>query len=428
MKNRKGKNQTDAPAAKPFSIEQYNSRTDRRTSQNGSLMFSAFVFVVALVLAIAAGYLITGAFTVWVVLVGFALACLAEMSIHIAMQWEKVVVLRFGKFSRSKGPGLYFTIPFIEQTALKADQRIMVTGFGAEETLTSDLVPINVDAVLFWMVWDAEKACLEVENYYNSVSLVAQTALRDAIGRASVSEVAIRRNQLDQELQEVIEERTSLWGITVLSVEIRDIVIPQELQEVMSTEAQADTSATLYSENLLGYLLGRAHYQFLGGFRTQLRERGLSDADFFVLSLLSVREPLSACEIASHIAYTGIDVGRTRCAAYVLSGALAGLCGYLWVSRYAVAYVDVAAGFELDVVAACVIGWVSIMGGIGSVGGAVLGALFLGIVKNALPVVDISPFWQLAISGTAIIVAVAFNARAERRKGRVILKRAEHAA
>ena len=162
MKNRKGKNQTDAPAAKPFSIEQYNSRTDRRTSQNGSLMFSAFVFVVALVLAIAAGYLITGAFTVWVVLVGFALACLAEMSIHIAMQWEKVVVLRFGKFSRSKGPGLYFTIPFIEQTALKADQRIMVTGFGAEETLTSDLVPINVDAVLFWMVWDAEKACLEV--------------------------------------------------------------------------------------------------------------------------------------------------------------------------------------------------------------------------------------------------------------------------
>ena len=149
-------------------------------------------------------------------------------------------MLRFGKFSRSKGPGLYFTIPFIEQTALKADQRIMVTGFGAEETLTSDLVPINVDAVLFWMVWDAEKACLEVENYYNSVSLVAQTALRDAIGRASVSEVAIRRNQLDQELQEVIEERTSLWGITVLSVEIRDIVIPQELQEVMSTEAQAE--------------------------------------------------------------------------------------------------------------------------------------------------------------------------------------------
>ena len=101
-------------------------------------------------------------------------------------------------------------------------------------------MPINVDAVLFWMVWDAKKACLEVENYYNSVSLAAQTALRDAIGRASVSEVAIRRNQLDQELQEVIEERTSVWGITVMSVEIRDIVIPQDLQEAMSAEAQAE--------------------------------------------------------------------------------------------------------------------------------------------------------------------------------------------
>lgn len=240
MKNRNGKNQTEAIPSKSFSIEQYNSRTDRRTSQNGSLMFSAFVFVVVLVVVVALGYVLTGGFDVWVVVVAFALACLSIMSVHIALQWEKIVVLRLGKFSRTKGPGLYFTLPFIEQTALKADQRIMVTGFGAEATLTSDLVPINVDAVLFWMVWDAEKACLEVENYYNSVSLAAQTALRDAIGRASVSEVAIRRNQLDQELQEVIEERTSSWGITVLSVEIRDIVIPQELQEVMSAEAQAE--------------------------------------------------------------------------------------------------------------------------------------------------------------------------------------------
>lgn len=127
-------------------------------------------------------------------------------------------------------------------------------------------------------------------------------------------------------------------------------------------------------------------------------------------------------------AYAGIDVGRTRFAAFVLSGALAGLCGYLWVARYAVAYVDIAAGFELDVIAACVIGGVSIAGGVGSVAGAVMGALFLGVIKNALPVVNISPFWQLAISGAAIIVAVAVNARAERRKGRVILKSAEHAS
>ncbi|MCT4579504.1 ABC transporter permease [Donghicola sp.] len=125
--------------------------------------------------------------------------------------------------------------------------------------------------------------------------------------------------------------------------------------------------------------------------------------------------------------YTGINVGKSQFLAFVISGTLAGLAGYLWVARYAVAYVDIAGGFELDVVAACVIGGISIAGGIGTVGGAVLGALFLGVIKNALPVVDISPFWQLAISGAAIIIAVVFNARADRTKGRVILKSAEHA-
>ncbi len=123
--------------------------------------------------------------------------------------------------------------------------------------------------------------------------------------------------------------------------------------------------------------------------------------------------------------YTGIDVGKTQFLAFVISGALAGLTGYLWVARYAVAYVDIAGGFELEVVAACVIGGISIAGGIGSVGGAVLGAIFLGVVKNALPVVNISPFWQLAISGSAILIAVAFNAQSGRKKGRIILKDAE---
>ncbi len=126
--------------------------------------------------------------------------------------------------------------------------------------------------------------------------------------------------------------------------------------------------------------------------------------------------------------YTGLNVGQTQFWAFVISGALAGLVGYLWAARYAVAYVDIAGGFELDVVAACVIGGISIAGGFGSVGGAVLGALFLGVVKNALPVIGISPFWQLAISGSAILLAVAFNARQSRTKGRIILKSAEHVA
>lgn len=223
-----------------FPIEKYNSRTDRRTSQNGAMMFSAFVFIVTFCIAAGIGRAVTGEFTVLVLVAALTVALLAIMSVHIALQWEKVVILRLGKYHRTKNPGIYFTIPFIEQVALCADQRVMVTGFAAEETLTSDLVPINVDAVLFWMVWDAEKAALEVENYYNSVSLAAQTALRDAIGRASASEVAVRRNQLDAELQEVIEKKTSEWGITVLSVEIRDIVIPESLQEAMSAEAQAE--------------------------------------------------------------------------------------------------------------------------------------------------------------------------------------------
>ncbi len=126
--------------------------------------------------------------------------------------------------------------------------------------------------------------------------------------------------------------------------------------------------------------------------------------------------------------YAGLNVGRTQFLAFAIAGALAGLTGYLWVSRYAVAYVDIAGGFELDVIAACVIGGIAISGGIGSVGGLVLGALFLGVIKNALPVVNISPFWQLAISGAAIVIAVAFNARSSRTKGRIILKSAEVAA
>lgn len=226
--------------AKVFPIENYNSQDIRRTTQTGSLAFSIFIFLAFTVAVFAIGCAISSPLNAWALVIAVVVGALAMMTIHIAMQWEKVVIFRFGRYQRTCGPGLYFTIPFIEQTALKADQRIMVTGFGAEETLTSDLVPINVDAVLFWMVWDAEKACLEVENYYNSVSLAAQTALRDAIGRASVAEVALRRTQLDQELQEIIEDRTSQWGITVFSVEIRDIVIPQELQQAMSVEAQAE--------------------------------------------------------------------------------------------------------------------------------------------------------------------------------------------
>ena len=170
----------------------------------------------------------------------FVCALLAVSSVHITLSWERVVVLRMGKLSRVAGPGLYFTIPILEHGTIRVDQRTIATPFYAEKTLTADLVPVTVDAVLFWMVWDAEKACIEVEDYYAAVSFLAQTAMREAVGRSTVAEVALRRDQLDQEIKEEVEREAAAWGIGVISVKVRDIVIPDDLQHVMSLEAQAD--------------------------------------------------------------------------------------------------------------------------------------------------------------------------------------------
>lgn len=175
-----------------------------------------------------------------VLALALVLAVALALCIHIAMEWERVVICRFGAFNRVAGPGLIFMVPIVEQAACHVDLRTVTTSFGAEKTLTSDLVPVDIDAVLFWMVWDAQKACMEVEDYPAAVLYVAQTAMRDAIGRMSVAEVALSREQLDKELKESIERETEPWGIAILSVKVRDIVIPAELQEVMSLEAQAE--------------------------------------------------------------------------------------------------------------------------------------------------------------------------------------------
>ena len=240
MLNRTAKTEREGRARRATGIEKYNSNVDRRTSQNGPLVFSAFVAVVVFACVLGGGFALTGEFNVWWLLGALVVAWAATMCAHIAMQWEKVVIFRFGKFNRMAGPGLYLTIPFIEQTALKADQRIMVTGFGAEETLTSDLVPINVDAVLFWMVWDAEKACLEVENYPKAVLRSAQTAMRDVIGQLNLADISRRRKQIDRDLEDILGKKCEQWGVTVISVEIRDIMIPKELQDALSKEAQAE--------------------------------------------------------------------------------------------------------------------------------------------------------------------------------------------
>ena len=150
------------------------------------------------------------------------------------------MVLRFGKFNRVAGPGLIFMIPLVEYSAATVDMRMRSTAFKAEHVLTADLVPVNVDAVLFWVVWDAEKACTEVEDYYAAVSFLAQTALREAVGRSTVAEVALRRDQLDAEIKDDIEKEAAGWGVDIISVKVRDIVIPDELQESLSAEARAE--------------------------------------------------------------------------------------------------------------------------------------------------------------------------------------------
>src|SRR5216110_3688770 len=173
------------------------------------------------------------------VIVGALLGILLAQAPKIARQWERAVILRLGKYIGLRGPGLFWIIPFVDQVSAWIDQRVITTGFAAEETLTSDTVPVNVDAVLFWVVYDPEKAALEVQNYPQAVSWAAQTALRDIIGRTSLTDLLRGRERIEDDLQKLIDERSNPWGVTVQSVEMRDVIIPASLQDAMSREAQA---------------------------------------------------------------------------------------------------------------------------------------------------------------------------------------------
>lgn len=162
------------------------------------------------------------------------------LALKVANQWDKAIVLRLGKFLGLKGPGMFWIIPLIDTTPIWIDHRVMVTPFNAEKTLTKDTVPVDVDAVLFWVVWDAEKAALEVEDYRLAITWAAQTALREVIGQMPLADILIGRAKMDADLQKIIDERTTSWGISVQSVEIRDVIIPQELEDAMSRQAQAE--------------------------------------------------------------------------------------------------------------------------------------------------------------------------------------------
>ncbi len=181
-------------------------------------------------------------------------------ALRVANQWEKAIVLRLGRYRGLKGPGPFWIIPIVDSIPAMVDHRVMVTPFTAERTLTKDSVPVNVDAVLFWVVWDAEKAVLEVEDYHTAIAWAAQTALREIIGQMDLASILVGRAVMDAELQRIIDERTTPWGITVQSVEIRDIVIPEGLEDAMSRQAQAER------ERQARVILGESEKQIAASF------------------------------------------------------------------------------------------------------------------------------------------------------------------
>ena len=198
------------------------------------------VSVAILLVSLVAGLLGSNAFDTPVPLITMAIAGVVLMQgPRIAQQWERAVVLRLGRFVGLRGPGLFWVVPFVDRVSSWIDQRTITTTFAAEQTLTSDTVPVNVDAVLFWMVHDAQKAALEVQEYAQAVSWAAQTALRDIIGRTALTDLLRGRERIEAELQQLIDQRSNPWGVTVSSVEMRDVVIPVALQDAMSREAQA---------------------------------------------------------------------------------------------------------------------------------------------------------------------------------------------
>jgi regulator of protease activity HflC (stomatin/prohibitin superfamily) len=198
------------------------------------------ITVLVFLLAVSVGSYLLGYIGAILLGVCIVISLLIASSIQIADQWEKAVVLRMGKFSGLKGPGLFFIIPIIDQINSYIDQRVRVTEFRAEQTLTKDTVPVNVDAVVYWTVWDVEKAALEVQDYSKAISYIAQTDMRDIIGKHELADLLQDREKIAEALQKTLDINTNPWGITCQTVGIRDIIIPQGLADAMSKQAQAE--------------------------------------------------------------------------------------------------------------------------------------------------------------------------------------------
>ena len=219
------------------------------------------VAVTAFVLSIVAGTLLgVTMHQPAPIIVGALLGLYLLFAIKVVQQWEKVALLRLGRYVGLRGPGIFHIIPVVETLSSFVDQRIRVASVTAESTLTRDTVPVNVDAIVFWLVWNAEKAILEVENFLDAINLSAQTALRESIGRHELAQMITERETLGRELQRILDEKTNPWGITVQSVEVRDVRIPQGLEDAMSRQAQAER------ERQARIILGQAETEISNSF------------------------------------------------------------------------------------------------------------------------------------------------------------------
>ena len=221
-----------------------------QSRQFNGVALTAFLasLVGGLLLAKVTGSIVLG-------IIGAVIGLYLLFAIKVVDQWQKVALLRFGRYQGLRGPGLFFIIPIAEQLSRYVDQRIRVTTVSAESTLTRDTVPVNVDAIVFWLVWNAEKSILEVEDFLQAITLSSQTALRESIGRHQLAEMITDRDTLGRELQRILDEKTTPWGITVQSVEVRDVRIPQALENAMSQQAQAER------ERQARVILGEAEVQ-----------------------------------------------------------------------------------------------------------------------------------------------------------------------
>jgi regulator of protease activity HflC (stomatin/prohibitin superfamily) len=227
-----------------------NAMRNRNKLQVSGIAVALFVISVAIGAGISAvlGSQVPGSQVPFVI--GLLVGIYLLFSIKVADQWEKVAVLRLGRYIGLRGPGIFHVIPIVDTLSRFVDQRVRVASVTAESTLTRDTVPVNVDAIVFWLVWNAEKSILEVEDFVQAITMSAQTGLRESIGRHELAQMITERESLGRELQRILDEKTTPWGITIQSVEIRDVRIPQALEDAMSRQAQAERERQ--ARNILG--------------------------------------------------------------------------------------------------------------------------------------------------------------------------------